>query len=171
MLFRSHRGPVAAAAFSPDGARVVTASRDTTARIWNARTGKPLTGALEHQGAVLAAAFSADGTRVVTASADGRARVWDAATGKPLTASLEHRGRVFAAVFSPDGTRVATASSAFRGRIWALPIDDGSFDDWLQIARCAPFVLDGVLGVNPEPRAVCPRLGAPRRAIGPPRPR
>ena len=31
----AHSGPVWAAAFSPDGLRVVTASADNTARIWN----------------------------------------------------------------------------------------------------------------------------------------
>jgi hypothetical protein len=79
---------------------------------------------------------------------------------------------VFAAVFSPDGTRVATGSGMFRGRIWELPIDDGSFEDWRQIARCSPFALvAGVFTVNPEPRAVCEHRGAPPRATEPPRPR
>ena len=35
-----HAGPVNAAAFSPDGARIATVSEDRTARIWDARTGK-----------------------------------------------------------------------------------------------------------------------------------
>ena len=34
------------AAFSPDGARLVTASDDHTARVWDARSGKPLTAPL-----------------------------------------------------------------------------------------------------------------------------
>ena len=79
----AHQGEVLAAAFSPDGSRVVTASDDRTARVWDARTGKPLTEPLAHQGTVRAAAFSPDGARVVTASDDKTARVWDARTGKP----------------------------------------------------------------------------------------
>ena len=31
-----------AAAFSPDGARIVTASQDKTARVWDAKSGKEL---------------------------------------------------------------------------------------------------------------------------------
>ena len=32
----------ASAAFSPDGKRIVTASADKTARLWDAETGKPI---------------------------------------------------------------------------------------------------------------------------------
>ena len=35
MVLRGHRGNVNSAAFSPDGARIVTASSDNTARIWD----------------------------------------------------------------------------------------------------------------------------------------
>jgi WD40 repeat protein len=56
--------------------RVVTASDDKTARVWDATTGKSLTPPLEHQQAVKNAAFSPDGTCVVTASDDKTARMW-----------------------------------------------------------------------------------------------
>src|SRR5262249_35151089 len=72
-----HQAEVVSAAFSPDGTRVVTASWDNTARVWDAATGKPLTRSLEHQAEVVSAAFSPDGTRVVTANWDNTARVWD----------------------------------------------------------------------------------------------
>ena len=54
-------------AFSPDGTRVVTASGDKTARVWDAAAGKTLPPALEHQAEVVSVAFSPDGTRVATA--------------------------------------------------------------------------------------------------------
>ena len=38
-------------AFSPDGLRVVTASEDSSARLWDAKTGKPVAGfAIERSG-------------------------------------------------------------------------------------------------------------------------
>ena len=112
-----HRGDVESAVFSRDGTRIVTASGDKTARVWDAATGKPVTDPLEHQAAVTSAAFSPDGNRVVTAS-DKTARVWDAATGKSLTGPLEHQAVVMSAAFSPDGTRVVTASWDRTARIW-----------------------------------------------------
>jgi WD40 repeat protein len=41
-VLRGHEGSVFSAAFSPDGSRIVTASDDDTARIWDAATGKEI---------------------------------------------------------------------------------------------------------------------------------
>ena len=82
-----HEDPVWSAAFSPDGSRIVTASWDKTARLWDAATGAPIGQAMKHEGPVKSAAFSPDGTRIVTASDDKTARLWDAATGAQIGAA------------------------------------------------------------------------------------
>jgi WD40 repeat protein len=131
---------VSSAAFSPDGTRVVTASADKTAQVWDAATGQPLGIRLTHQGSVSSAAFSPDGTRVVTASADKTAQVWDAATGQPLGIRLTHQGWVSSAAFSPDGTHVVTASADKTAQVWKIQIDD---TPWEALAARCPFVVTG----------------------------
>ena len=64
------KGKVWAASFSPDGRRIVTASLDKTARVWEAESGKPMGEPMRHEGEVYTANFSSDGRRVVTASRD-----------------------------------------------------------------------------------------------------
>ena len=67
---------------------VVTASRDHTARVWDAGTGEPNSEPLRHEGPVRHAEFSASGRHVVTASDDGTARVWDLLNGSPAEAGV-----------------------------------------------------------------------------------
>jgi WD40 repeat protein len=109
---------VHSAAFSPDGRRVVTASSDKTARVWETDTGKPVGPPLQHQNFVNSAAFSPDGRRVVTASSDNTARVWETDTGKPVGAPLQHQNAVNSAAFSPDGRRVVTTFNENVARVW-----------------------------------------------------
>jgi WD40 repeat protein len=117
-LLKGHEDSVWSAAFSLDGTRVVTASADKTARVWDSRTGQLVSTLKGHEDSVLSAAFSPDGTRVVTASEDKTARVWDSRTGQLVSTLKGHEARVWSAEFSPDGTRVVTASEDKTARVW-----------------------------------------------------
>src|ERR1700722_2179738 len=83
------------AQFSADGQRVVTASFDKTARVWDAATGKAISEPMRHDGGLYSAQFSADGQRVVTASDDKTAQVWDVATAKAISKPMRHDGGVY----------------------------------------------------------------------------
>jgi WD40 repeat protein len=113
-----HRQAVLAAAFSPDGRRVVTASRDQTARVWDVTTGAPVSPPLGHASEVNSAVFSPDGRRVLTTGDDNTARVWGTETGELLLPPLRHQGTVVQAGFSADGRMVATASRDRSARVW-----------------------------------------------------
>ena len=63
-------------AFSPDGAMLVTASYDGTARFLDSESGRQLGPALHHADAVLCVAFHPDGKSVVTGTRDGMVQRW-----------------------------------------------------------------------------------------------
>jgi WD40 repeat protein/predicted Ser/Thr protein kinase len=115
---RGHRERVCYVAFSPDSKRLVTASLDHTARVWDIPSGTELAVLSGHTAALLCAVFSPDGTRILTASEDKTAKLWDAATGQEQTTLLGHIDSLNSAVFSPDGRRVATASDDRTAKIW-----------------------------------------------------
>jgi WD40 repeat protein/serine/threonine protein kinase len=112
----SHQDVVNDAVFSRDGIRILTASRDNTAKLWDAASGK-LIASFAHQDGVIHAAFSPDDARILTASADHTAKLWDATSGA-LIASFAHQDRISDAVFSPDGGRILTASADNTAKLW-----------------------------------------------------
>jgi len=70
-----YRGLRALEADSPDGTRIVTASRDRTVRVWDAATGRQVVVLNGHTDTVVSANYSSDGTRIVTAARDHTARI------------------------------------------------------------------------------------------------
>jgi len=117
-VLAGHTDVVESAAFSPDGSRIVTASYDGSARIWDAQTGAPLAVLSGHRAAVRSAAYSPDGSHIVTASQDMTARIWDARSGGQSSVLIGHGDFVYGASYSPDGTRIVTASRDKTARIW-----------------------------------------------------
>ncbi len=129
-VLRGHTGGVDSAAFSPDGARILTGSWDGTARIWDTASGETILVLHGHSRLIASAAFSPDGTRILTEdgrplrtslgqpiNSDQAVRIWDAATGTEIaTLSVPEEALPFAA-FSPDGERVVTASLE-GARVW-----------------------------------------------------
>ena len=70
LSLKGHEEPVASVSFSPDGTRIVTASWDKTAKVWDATTGAMILTLQGHNSRVNSASFSPDGLRIITASDD-----------------------------------------------------------------------------------------------------
>jgi len=118
LVLRGHTGGVLYASYSPDGTKIVTASEDDTARIWDAHTGRQLLPPLSQADDVLMAVFSPDGKRVATGCEDGTARLWDAVTGQPIGAPMKETDAIKSVRFSPDGKLLATGSDSNYARLW-----------------------------------------------------
>jgi WD40 repeat protein/class 3 adenylate cyclase len=103
-----HTGDVLDARWSPDGARIATASDDGTTRIWDATTGEPLLEFSKHEGAVHSASWSPSGESIASTGADSTARIWDADSGEELFVFSEHDSDVWHADWSPDGKYLVT---------------------------------------------------------------
>lgn len=110
IVLRGHSRRVTSTRFSQDGALVVTASRDSTARIWDARTGTPLRVLRGHFGIVSDASFSPDSRWVVTAGPK-TAALWQRDSGELVFYLRGHTGIVTSASFDRTGARIVTASA------------------------------------------------------------
>ena len=78
LVLRGHEGAVRVAAFSPEGAWIVSGADDNTVRVWDAANRAELMVLRGHEGTVYDAGFSPDGARIVSGAQDDTVRVWDA---------------------------------------------------------------------------------------------
>ncbi|RWD30268.1 winged helix-turn-helix domain-containing protein [Mesorhizobium sp.] len=115
-IFR-HGAGVTDAAFNPAGDRIVTASHDKTAAVWDISSGAETVVLKGHEEALERAEFSPDGSRILTAARDGTARLWEATSGEQLFI-LRPVSNYPTAIFSPDGTRVLTAGENSDATLW-----------------------------------------------------
>jgi WD40 repeat protein len=109
---------VRAAAFSPDGKWIATASEDKTAVIWN-RENLYDTTTIRHPNFVMNVTFSPDSKFVLTACKDGIARLYKMGSWKEPAAELSgHQKSIRSVAFSPDGNLIVTGSEDSTASVW-----------------------------------------------------
>jgi len=156
-------GRITGAEFSPDGTRVLTASDDRTARIWDAQTGTQIMPSLEDPGGMHRAAYSPDGRFIATVT-NGGTVLWNAQTGKLLVGPLNHNAIVCHVAFSSDGTRVVAASADGTAAVWSAQTGERLAGPCRTMARFSSQTS------APSARASSPAAKTGRRGYGTPTP-
>lgn len=134
-ILAGHRDIAYALAFAPDGTRLLSASLDHTARVWDTATGTALDTLVTAHPArvaingrvrefpmqlpVTAAAYAPDGRMSATAGADRAVHLWNPVTGARV-ASLEGHTRAVTGLAFGSGGRLASSSADGTVRIWTI---------------------------------------------------
>ena len=133
--------------FSRDNQRLVTASFDRTARIFD--IDGTLLHVLDHPLAVRCAEFSPDSRYVVTAGFDGAVRIWSAETGREASPPMWHESYPLSASFSPEGHQVVTTTARGLIRVWDQTQTHSSFE-----SSHAQYLSDGVTRIEVKAKSV-----------------
>lgn len=142
-ILRGHERRVTGVAFSSGGDWIASASKDTTVRVWDARTGAEIVVLRGCEMGVTSLAFSSDGDHIVSGCAHGTVHIRDRRNANEVRRLLGHMGIVNCVAYSPDGRRIASGAGSVR--IWdaqsgtqlgALHGHEGS-------VRCLAFSPDG----------------------------
>lgn len=116
---KGHTAGITSVCFSNDGKRVLTGSRDFTAKVWTLNAHEIQTYKLNNE--VQAVAFSPGGDSVLTGSTDGKVKLWKI-TGELLTTFSGHKDYINAVAFAPDGKTILSGSKDGTAKLWDLKL-------------------------------------------------
>ncbi len=141
-VVRGHTDAITALAFSPDGKRLATGSRDKSVKLWDLESGASVVtiGDAKQHPATLA--FSPDGTLLAIGDAELELRLVEVASGKVLRSWL-HPDQLSEIVFDADGGRLAVAGLNGNSAVYSTKDGKKLFD----VRANALCFLDGKEGL------------------------
>jgi len=117
--YSGHSGVVNAIAWSPNGARIASASVDKTVQVWGATDGSSVFTYHGHSAAVRDVAWQHSGQHIASGSRDKTVQIWNATNGSGAVILRERSLPINVITLSPDGTQIASATYD-TVRIWNI---------------------------------------------------
>ena len=115
---RGQRSSVRAAAFTPDGRRLITAAGDLTACVWDGASGE-LIGSLRCRTRMRSEPqVSRDGSALAIVEEDGTASLWDIDASTRRGVLRGHDSYVYDVAIGPDSRTVASAAWDWTSHLW-----------------------------------------------------
>ncbi|KAF4772164.1 hypothetical protein HAV15_004922 [Penicillium sp. str.  len=131
-------------AWSQDGRRLASASKDKTARIWDPTTGQCISVLRGHEDELCSIAWIQHDERLASASNDKTIRIWNPVTGQCISTLRGHDNHIRTIAWSPDFMQLASGSFDKTARVWdpntgqCLTILEGHKNDVSSVAWLPP---------------------------------
>ncbi|KAF8748533.1 WD40 repeat-like protein [Rhizoctonia solani] len=118
--FKAHNQQVHSIAFSSNGTRLVSGSKDATMSVWDTQSWSRVLGPIKgHSRGIETVIFSPDDKLIISGSNDKTIRIWDAQSGQPILDPLAgHSNFITSVAISSSGNLIASGSGDESIRVW-----------------------------------------------------
>jgi pleiotropic regulator 1 len=99
--YHGHLSAVYSLALHPTIDVLITAGRDSTARVWDMRTKANIHTLVGHTNTIASVVSQASDPQIITGSHDSTIRLWDLAAGKSICTLTNHKKSVRSLVLHP----------------------------------------------------------------------
>ncbi len=154
-----HTGLVQSLSFSANSKRLLSTSRDSTARVWSVPRGELISTAFGHTGPVTTGLFVEEGSEFLTGSSDRTVRLWSTTPGALLRTMNGHTASIIQLSASFDGSEILSVDADGLAKLWDphIPAAYTSFNPSFGLSALLRLPVAGS-----EPRRACFTAGGAR---------